>query len=61
MRRRPCVDYEEAVQQTERDRWHREEVEGDDRLLMISEKRQPIPFGIAAPPELAEIASDRSF
>src|SRR6516165_109301 len=38
-----------------------EEVEGDDRLAMIPNERQPIPFGIAPPPKSAEITSDGSF
>jgi hypothetical protein len=38
----PVRDDEEAVQQLEAHRWHREEVEGDDHLTVILvEKRQP--------------------
>src|SRR4030081_3347762 len=37
------LDDKEAVQQLERQRWHSKEVEGDDDLPVILQKRQP-PF-----------------
>ena len=57
----PVLDNEQAVQQTKAGRWYVEEVEGDDRLAMIPEERQPIPFGIAAPAKSAQITSEGSF
>jgi hypothetical protein len=57
----PVLDDEQAVQQAEGGRWHGEKVKGDDRLAMILQERQPIPFGIAAPPKSAEITSDGAF
>ena len=57
----PVLDDEQTVHQAKGGRWHGEEVEGDNRLAMILEERQPIPFGIAASPKSAEITSDGSF
>jgi hypothetical protein len=40
------VDDEKAVQNTERERWHGEEVHRRNGLAMVSEERQPSLYGI---------------
>jgi len=52
---------EEAVQQSEGHARHGEEVEGDDHLAVILEKRQPALGGATAAPNTSQIPSHGSF
>ena len=55
------LDDEEAVQQLEGHRRHGEEVEGDDHLAMILEKRKPAFARVAAAPNPSQIAGHGPF
>jgi len=57
----PMLDDEEAVEQLERQRWHGEEVEGNDHLAVILEESQPAPSGITAAPNSSQISGHTPF
>jgi hypothetical protein len=52
---------EEAVDQLEGQRWHGEEVEGNDRLAVIPEESRPAPKGITAAPNSSQISGRTPF
>ena len=52
------LDYEEAIQELERQRGHGKEVEGDDHLTMVSEEGEPVSGRIAASPQALQISGD---
>ena len=54
----PVLDDKEAVQQLERQRRHGEEVEGDDDLAVILEKRQPPFTWVATASNASQIPGD---
>ncbi len=55
------LDYEEAVQELERQGGHGKEVEGNDHLTMVSKEGEPSFGSIAASPQALQISGDRAF
>ena len=55
------LDHEEAVEQLKGHRRHREEVEGDDHLAVVPEKRQPAFARVTAAADTPKIPGDGLF
>ena len=57
----PMLHDEEAVKQLERQRWHGEEVEGNDHLAVILEESQPALAALTAAADTSQVPRHGSF
>src|SRR5215831_5679156 len=55
------LDDKEAIQQLERQRWHGEKIERDDRLAVVLKECQPLLGSVAASVQASQIPRDSPF